>query len=225
MPFYDGWLFYLYCVCLSETTINLFSCLDNTLQELVVLLGYKMFMFILSFFIKSGLSRLSFDFGVLYNWYVSLQVMVKIRRHHLLEGLWISVKEELVFQEVSVIAELQCWVTTAAGQFTQSGLRVGRQQLLWQNITTSPDVDDEEVERVSDTRCSCLTEENTGVQRRWGGTVAVELTCHWAGGVAHGEGGRKELMERWRVTWVKQVTNKAVYCKRKQITPSNTALH
>lgn len=113
----------------------------------------------------------------------------KRKRRHLLEGLRASVEEELVLQEVGVVAELQRRVSAAAGQFPQPGLRVGRQQLLRQHVATSPNVDDEEVERVSEARRRHLTEENAGVQRqRRGGAVTVELPRHIAGVEAHGWG-------------------------------------
>lgn len=143
----------------------------------------------------------------------------KRNQRHLLEGLWVSVEEELVLQEVSVVAELQHWVPGAAGQFPQPGLRVGRQHLLRQHIATSPDIDDEEVKRVSDAGRRRLAEENTGVKRHRGGVVAVDLRRHrrhWAGGEAHGGGGgRGELVEKWRVRGVR--TKRPVYFKPEQL--------
>lgn len=119
------------------------------------------------------------------------------KRRHLLESLWTPVKEELVLQEVGVVAQLQRRVSAAAGELPQPGLRVWCQQLLWQHVATSPNIDDEEVERVSETRRRRLAEENTGVQRRGGGAAAAELRpCHRGGAEAHGRGGwREELME------------------------------
>lgn len=110
-----------------------------------------------------------------------MMVLVLNVEEDLLEGLGASVEEELILEEVCVIAELQRRVSTAADQLPQPSVRVGRQQLLGQDVATPPDVDDHGVQRVPSARCRRLTEEDAGVQRQQGGGVSKDLQARHGG--------------------------------------------
>lgn len=108
-------------------------------------------------------------------------VVVLSVEEDLLEGLGASVEEELILEEVCVIAELQRRVTTAVDQLPQPGLRVGRQQLLGQDVATPADVDDHSAQRVTSGRRRRLAEEDAGVQRQQGGGVSKGLQARHGG--------------------------------------------